>query len=108
MFTLLLCTSLDDEVDLESLTSYEDERKTNLQEGLLTAFSDFKEASETTPVPCGIEMSDLICVKEELLYKLTICGVPKDINELVALCDRLCDMVKSYPAQIAQFRSLLF
>ena len=43
------CTSLDDEVDLESLRSYEDERKTHLEEGLLTAFSDFKEASGTTP-----------------------------------------------------------
>ena len=74
---------------------YEDERKTHLQEGLLTAFSDFKEASETTPVPCGIEMSDLICVIEDLLYTLTICRVPKDINELVALCDCLCDMVNT-------------
>ena len=101
------CTSLDNEVDLESLTSYEDERKTQLQEGLLTAFSDFKEASETTPVPCGIEMSDLICVIEELLYKLTICRVPKDINELVALCDRLCDMVKSYPDRPVPFPVVL-
>ena len=92
---------------MESLTSYEDERKTHLQEGLLTAFSDFKEASETTPFPCGIEMSDLLYVIEELLYKLTICRVPKYITELVALCDRLCGMVKSYPDRPVPFPVVL-
>lgn len=108
-FLYSFCTSLDDEdIDLQSLTLYEEKRKDHLSNGLRDALLHFKNTGvDITELSNEVEMNALLLGVEDLLLKLTTCSIPEDLNELMALCDSICEKVKTYPNRPVPYPNML-
>ena len=108
-FLYSFCTSLDDEdIDLQSLTLYEEKRKDHLSNGLRDALLHFKNTGmNITELSNEVEMNALLLGVEDLLLKLTTCSIPEDSNELMALCDNICEKVKTYPNRPVPYPNML-
>ena len=101
------CTSLDDEVDLQSFACYEEERKIHLHDGLHDAILSLRESCENIQVSNEVKTDALARGLEDLLHKLATRGIPDDSGEFKALCDTICDQVKRYPNRPVPYPNIL-